>query len=151
MYSEKSEAALVLHQTLSKTQTVKDLYTPKGNCKGCGECCSRFLPMSEFDMQRLSNYVFKHNVKVHEVVKGTLDLTCPYLDKNKECAVYTARPEICRAYRCDKHVHGEIPGFYGIQNAEVVDMLEVAITIESVRRDYYGTSDDEPCGILAKE
>lgn len=147
----ESETAWAFASKLSKSQAIKDLFTPKGNCKGCGECCSRFLPISQFDMQRLSNYVFEHNVKVHEVVKGTLDLTCPYLDENKECAVYTARPEICRAYRCDKHVRGEMPGFYGIQNAEVVDMLEVAITIESVRRDYYGTSDDEPCGILAKE
>lgn len=63
MYPEESEAALVLHQALSNTQTVKDLYTTKGNCKGCGECCSRFLPMSEFDMQRLCSYVRKHHIK----------------------------------------------------------------------------------------
>ena len=150
MHSEESEVVLVLHQALSKTQTVKDLYTPKGDCKGCGECCSRFLPMSEFDMQRLSNYVFDHDVKPHMEVDGAIDLTCPYLDENKECAVYTARPEVCRAYRCDKHVRGESLDFYGFSNAKITDMWIVAKSIAAAHDDFFGTSDTdkEPCGIL---
>lgn len=130
MYSEESEAALVLHQALSKTQTVKDLYTPKEDCRGCGECCSRFLPMSEFDMQRLCNYVRKHHIKPQERVARGIDLMCPYLTDTKECAVYHARPEVCRMYRCDKHVRGELLGFYGCDSAEVCDMYAVAGVLE---------------------
>lgn len=126
MYPEESEAALVLHQVLSKTQTVKDLYTSKWDCKGCGECCSRFLPVSKFDTQRLSDYVSKHNIKPHETTAEALDLTCPYLTDAKECAVYPARPEICRAYRCDKQVRGELLDFFGSGSAKVVDMREWA-------------------------
>lgn len=153
MHSEESELAAICHATLSKIQTVKDLYTSKGNCKACGECCSRFLPMSEFDMQRLSNYVFNHNVKPHAKVDGAFDLTCPYLDKNKECAVYIARPEICRAYRCDKQVCGELLDFFGSSNARIMDMLVIAKTAAGVHDDFFGTSDtdEEPCGILKME
>lgn len=142
MYSEESEAALVLHQALSKTQTVKDLFTPKWNCKGCGECCSRFLPMSEFDIQRLSNYVFNHNVKPHMGVDGAIDLTCPYLDENKECAVYTARPEVCRVYRCDKQVRGELLDFYGCDSAKVCDMYAVAGVLEMSNDDLRKIADE---------
>lgn len=126
MHSEESEAALVLHQALSKTQTVKDLYTPKGDCKGCGECCARFLPMSQFDLQRLYVYVQKHHIKPHERTAGAIDLTCPYLTDTKECTVYHARPEVCRTYRCDKQVCGESLDFYGSGNARELDMLMVA-------------------------
>lgn len=126
MRSEESEVAQRVHHMLGITQTVKDLYTPKGNCKGCGECCARFLPMSEFDMQRLYAYVQKHHIEPHERVAGAIDLTCPYLTDTKECAVYHARPEVCRTYRCDKQVRGKKLDFYGSGNAREVDMLAVA-------------------------
>jgi hypothetical protein len=150
MHAEKTSEAWSCAVALSKTQTVKDLFTPKGNCKGCGECCSRFLPMSEFDIQRLSNYVFNHNVKPHMEVDGAIDLTCPYLDENKECAVYTARPEVCRVYRCDKQVRGELLDFYGWSDAKITDMWIVAKSIAAAHDDFFGTSDTdkEPCGIL---
>ena len=126
MLTDESEAAAVCHVMLSKTQTVKDLYTPKGNCKGCGECCARFLPMSEFDLQRLYVYVQKHHIKPHKHTAGAIDLTCPYLTDTKECAVYHARPEVCRTYRCDKQVRGENLDFYGSGNAHEIDMFAVA-------------------------
>lgn len=126
MYSEESEATAICHAMLSKPQTVKDLYTPKGNCKGCGECCARFLPVSEFDMQRLYVYVQKHHIKPHKHTACTIDLTCPYLTDAKECAVYHARPEVCRMYRCDKQVRGELLDFYGSGSAQEVDMFAVA-------------------------
>ena len=152
MHSDESELAAICHATLSKTQTVKDLFTPKGNCKGCGECCTRFLPMSTFDIQRLSNYVFDHNVKPHVEVDGAIDLTCPYLDENKECAVYIARPEICRVYHCDNQVRGESLDFYGWPDAKIMDMWKVVKFMASVHDDFFGTSNtgDEPCGILKK-
>lgn len=150
MHSDESELAAICHATLSKNQTIKDLYTPKGDCKGCGECCSRFLPLSTFDVQRLSNYVFKHGVKPHEKTDGAFDLTCPYLDENKECAVYIARPEVCRAYRCDKQMRGELLDFFGSSDARIMDMLVIAKTSAGVHDDFFGTSDtdEEPCGIL---
>ena len=141
MYSEESELAAICHATLSKTQTVKDLYTPKGNCKGCGECCSRFIPMSEFDMQRLCSYVRKHHIKPQKRVARGIDLMCPYLTDAKECAVYHARPEVCRTYRCDKQVRGESLDFYGCGSAEVADMYAVAGVLEMTNDELLNLAD----------
>ena len=105
---------------------VTDLYT--GDCRGCGECCSRFLPVSPFDRVRLEAYVHRHGVEP-TAPRADYDLLCPYLTGGHECAVYAARPEICRAYRCDMHKRGELSMFFGAECAEVTDMRELAKSI----------------------
>lgn len=105
---------------------VTDLYT--GDCRGCGECCSRFLPVSPFDRVRLEAYVHRHGVEP-TAPRADYDLLCPYLTDGCECAVYAARPEICRAYRCDMHKRGELGMFFGAECAEVTDMRELAESI----------------------
>lgn len=49
MNDERAVAAAI-HAGL-RSDDVTDLYT--GDCRGCGECCSRFLPVSPFDRVRL--------------------------------------------------------------------------------------------------
>lgn len=119
MGGELAEAA-ALHARLMVEQQVTDLYT--GDCRGCGECCSRFLPMSLLDRARLRAYVRR------------LDLTCPYLTDGRECSVYEARPEVCRAYRCDLHARGELDGFTGADRAVPVDMREFAESIDKEKK-----------------
>lgn len=115
--------ARAAHAILCRKTEVTDLY--KGDCRGCGECCSRFLPLSHYDLRRLKPYVLEHGIKPHEP-RGEVDLMCPWLTDGKECAVYVARPEVCRAYRCDLHKRGEIRPFFGASSAEVTDMRELA-------------------------
>ncbi len=115
--------AWAAHAILSRETEVTDMYT--GDCRGCGECCSRFLPLSPYDLRRLEPYVHEHGVKPHEP-RGEVDLMCPWLTDGKECAVYEARPEVCRAYRCDQHKRGELRGFFGAASAEVTDMRVLA-------------------------
>lgn len=121
--SDDRAAARAAHAALCATHGVRDLY--EGDCRGCGECCSRFLPVSVFDLRRLEPYVRKSGVRPHEP-RGEVDLTCPWLTDSGECAVYPARPEVCREYRCDRHVRGELRGFFGASSAKVVDMRELA-------------------------
>ncbi len=85
--------------------TIKNLYT--GDCRGCGECCSRFLPLSEHDIQAVKEYVAAHDIEqIPE--RSDIDLFCPYLTDDRECLIYEARPDVCRAYRCDLHTRGEL-------------------------------------------
>lgn len=123
--------AAALHARLMVEQQVTDLYT--GDCRGCGECCSRFLPMSLLDRARLRAYVRRHGVAAH-APWARLDLTCPYLTDGRECAVYEARPEICRVYRCDRHKRGELGMFFGAGRAEVTDMRVFAESIDRERK-----------------
>lgn len=87
----------------------KDLYT--GDCRGCGECCSRILPLSERDIRRVRTYARKHKVAQRpergNPTRGEVDMVCPYLTDGGLCSIYHARPDICRAYRCDLHVRGD--------------------------------------------
>lgn len=99
MNDEKAIAA-VIHAGLQSDE-VTDFYT--GDCRGCGECCSRFLPVSPFDRVRLEVYVRRNGIEPAEP-RAEYDLLCPYLTDGRECAVYAARPEICCAYRCDRHM-----------------------------------------------
>lgn len=89
-----------------------DLYTERGRCRGCGECCGRYLPLSLADRLRLHSYVVAHGVRPHPE-RGAVDLTCPYLTDGLDCAVYPARPAICRAYRCDRAAKRDFAGLAG--------------------------------------
>lgn len=123
MISDDRAAARAAHSALCAARGVMDLY--EGDCRGCGERCSRFVPVSVFDLRRLKPYVREHGIKPHEP-RGEVDLMCPWLTDGKECAVYAARPEVCRAYRCDLHKRGEIRPFFGASSAKVIDMRELA-------------------------
>lgn len=114
-----------LNNILSESQTVKNLY--KGDCKGCGECCSRILPMSQHDIERLQKYVKRYHVE-QTPDRGDIDMLCPYLTENKECAVYHARPDICRAYRCDDQVNKNFKPFMKYMTHhpyEICDMRKI--------------------------
>ena len=98
-----------------------DLY--KGDCRGCGGCCGRYIPVSAFDLARLEGWLARH-----DVTPNVTDGMCPYLSPDRKCMVYEARPQICRVYRCDQHASGdlfarssEIP-----PSARLTDMNELA-------------------------
>lgn len=110
-----------LYEELIKATRVTNLYN--GNCKGCGECCSNFLPLSIMDVVRLRGYLSSHKVEARKQA-GDFDCMCPFLSEKRECMVYEARPEICRIYRCDKHKDGKIEPFFGFETAVIRDMRE---------------------------
>lgn len=118
--------AMQLHEALvaSPDVHITNLYT--GDCKGCGECCSRFLPMSAHDKRRVLDYVGEKHVAQNPEC-DVLDLTCPYL-KGGMCAIYDARPDMCRAYRCDLHANGEVEAINAMllhHPYEVCDMRDI--------------------------
>lgn len=85
-------------------------------CSNCGECCGHLLPLSGADIKRLRRYVKKHKISQQSSLNPlTPDIlqNCPFLipDKTTErCAVYPARPDICRLFDCGPHRYGELPG-----------------------------------------
>lgn len=97
----------------------------RGDCRGCGECCGRFLPMSRVDVARLVTYVRAHGVVPRPERDGAVDLTCPLLGEGRECMAYEARPDICRAYRCDLHAAGAVAPPPLWRSMRVLDMREV--------------------------
>ncbi len=109
--------------------TVTDMH--RADCRGCGECCGRYLPLTVADKIRLEGYVRTHGIKPHPERPGLVDFTCPYLSEGRECMVYEARPEICRRYSCRLHAAGGLEPWPALFAAAEVDMRELADSLES--------------------
>jgi Fe-S-cluster containining protein len=79
------------------------LLNVKGDCTGCIECCHPPYYMSELEADFLEDFLNHHNIKPDiEAFKAYLvnreSPYCPYANKDKECAIYSARPMGCRTF-----------------------------------------------------
>lgn len=84
-------------------------YTVNGECCQCGECCGNILPLTEKEKKEIRRYIKANGIKERRemipLAEPVYDMTCPFLQprkKDHKCSIYEVRPEICRAYRCDK-------------------------------------------------
>lgn len=104
-------------------------------CIGCGECCGSLLPLSDREIQAIKRYIKKRGIKPKKYIiicekNSCFDLgsICPFLDISKEkdkCLIYEARPDICRAFQCNRSPE-EV--FYRMREEprEVVNMWDLA-------------------------
>lgn len=105
-------------------------FTKDGKCIGCGACCSRFLPMSQREIDTIKKYIKRHNIKkqmhgVNVLAVPSLDFMCPFLDDTKQdrkCTIYEVRPLVCKKFICNCKLRPDKE----IVNAklEPVDVLE---------------------------
>lgn len=118
----------MLFARLMQEQPVTDMR--RSDCRGCGECCGRWIPLTIADRVRLEGYVRTHGIEPHSLPPQVADLVCPYLDlESRECMVYEARPEVCRHYSCRLHASGGLRPWRGLASSEAVDMRELADSI----------------------
>ena len=99
-------------------------------CVGCGKCCGHYLPMSSQDIERVRRYAREHGTEPRWT-----GIDCPWLADNKTCAVYEARPDVCKAYHCDSRMSGHIdsdPADYHIYNTERLFMLGDETTYDAL-------------------
>ena len=74
-------------------------------CIGCGECCGHYLPMTSAEIAQIR----LHTV-VNMIEPRPDPVDCPWLKKNRTCAIYKVRPAICRAFHCQRSLEGRMPG-----------------------------------------
>ena len=68
-------------------------------CRNCGKCCGP-VPIVEEERKKIEKYLQKHP-GIREKIKGKKpSIDCIFLDSEKGCLIYPARPKICKAYRC---------------------------------------------------
>ena len=94
----------IIKMTIEDGYVGKD-FTCNGICSKCGECCGAILPLDQEDVDKMSDYVLEN--KIHSITATLImqnKLQCPYYTGNKEkgCAIYPARPKVCKLYKCDK-------------------------------------------------
>ena len=102
-------------------------------CSGCGNCCGRFLPLSNKEINQIKSYIKGHSIhqNLHSInVLNTkvLDYTCPFLNDSKtdrKCEIYPVRPLICREFTCRKFMQGYTPSKEMLKDfRRKVDMTE---------------------------
>ncbi len=82
--------------------------TCNGKCSSCGECCADILPIDDYEIKKIKDYIKTHQIKECKHIPvvcnySVLDLTCPFRDnENKKCAIYPVRPAICRCFICSQ-------------------------------------------------
>lgn len=109
----------------------KDL-TCNGKCTKCGECCGSILPIDQEDANKIQDYVVEHQIFLQrQMLVMCQKLQCPYYTgkKDKGCAIYEARPKICKYYQCNKKTM-PIEELRTMIEAIPVDMWEFALAIE---------------------
>lgn len=106
--------------------------TCNGKCSKCGECCGIVLPLDQEDAEKIQDYVVEHRIFPQRqmlVMKGKLQ--CPYYtgNANKGCAIYEAKPKICKFYQCNKNIM-PLEELKNMKNTVPVDMWAFAEAIE---------------------
>lgn len=74
-------------------------------CIGCGECCGHYLPLTRGEIAQIRLYTVVNMIEPREHPTD-----CPWLAKNRTCAIYKVRPAICRAFHCDRSQSKTMPG-----------------------------------------
>ncbi|MBQ9041461.1 MAG: YkgJ family cysteine cluster protein [Eggerthellaceae bacterium] len=114
-----------LHRAIGQLNQPRDIFSGRGTHVGCGECCSRILPMTEQEANVLRKAVADRSIQLRPEM-AEIDFTCPLLSDDKTCMVYDVRPFICRTYSCTVHAAGGMPVKHPFHHkVEFVDMREV--------------------------
>lgn len=77
--------------------------TCNGVCSQCGGCCSSLIPITDQELTYMRRYADKISFKpeIPNCDPTVIYLKCPFLDaKTNACAIYPARPDVCRAFSC---------------------------------------------------
>lgn len=101
-----------------------------GKCIGCGNCCSRFLPVTQKELNQIHRYIEKHHIKrqqrgINVLADKYIDLSCPFMNEasaNKKCTIYDVRPLICRDFICEPGREPTIDLYK--EKHRIVDFLE---------------------------
>lgn len=74
----------------------------ESDCRRCGECCSRFLPMDKTDieyfMKLLKRLMVDKGLRINKNMNS-----CPMFDwSERSCMVYESpfKPQICESFEC---------------------------------------------------
>lgn len=72
-------------------------------CHNCGKCCGP-VPIVETERQRIEKFLKKHPSIRIQAKQKPFSLDCIFRDEEKGCLVYSARPKICRVYKCSSNL-----------------------------------------------
>lgn len=102
-------------------------------CSGCGNCCTRYLVLSNKEINQIRAYIKRHNITQQKHLTNVLntkvfDMVCPFLNDNDpdhKCTIYDVRPQICKEFTCRGYIEGFKPSKDMLSTPRTkVDMVE---------------------------
>jgi len=104
-------------------------------CHRCGFCCEKCNAMlSKQDIELLCKYLQCSFEQLYEKYMDKnarmpyLTLPCPFLDKDKDCTVYPARPKVCREFPFNEFTIIVDPCLLGKDIRDIVEEIVGPIT-----------------------
>ena len=120
-----------MKQNINEIQIKITDFTKNGKCSNCGECCTRFLPISSKEKKEIIRYLEKHDISLTLFsfpynFDQSLVLLCPFRDDGyKKCLIYPVRPSICKNTICsDPDVSIKQKNLL-VKRYSIVDMMEL--------------------------
>lgn len=108
-------------------------YFKNDKCSGCGNCCTRYLALSNKEINQIREYIKRNNIKrqehfVNVLASSVFDMVCPFLNDNDpdhKCTIYEIRPQICKEFTCRGYIKGFKPSKEMLSTPRTkVDMVE---------------------------
>lgn len=105
--------------------------TYNGHCSSCGECCSRFIPVSKKERKEILRYCKKENIVlslsgVPLKLEHAQYYICPFRNiGTQNCAIYPVRPNICKSFICNQPEKSIRNKEMYLKRYEVIDMFDI--------------------------
>lgn len=84
----------------------KKVFTVDGKCpEGCHECCSCFLPLNDYEINKIKKTIRRNGIKAinrSNIITGEFVDICPFVNDEGKCNIYVNRPEVCKRFKCDE-------------------------------------------------
>ena len=92
-------------------------YFIDNKCSECGNCCTRYLPLSNKEINQIKAFIKRKGIKqqihcVNVLASKAFDMLCPFLDDTKpnhKCTIYKVRPLVCKEFTCRNYIRGISP------------------------------------------
>lgn len=120
-----------MKQNINEIQTKITNFTKNGKCSNCGECCTRFLPISSKEKKEIMRYLEKNDISLTLFsfpynFDQSLVLLCPFRDDgHKKCLIYPVRPNICKNTICSNSDSSIKQKNLLTRRYPIVDMLDL--------------------------
>ena len=120
-----------MKQNINEIQIKITDFTKNGKCSNCGECCTRFLPISSKEKKEIIRYLEKHDISLTLFsfpynFDQSLVLLCPFRDDgHKKCLIYPVRPSICKNTICSNSDSSIKQKNLLTRRYPIVDMLDL--------------------------
>lgn len=123
----------------------KDFSDEQGNCNGCSECCTVFVPVTKTELKILKRKMNKKMINnfIKNANEGNISVKCPFVTE-KGCSIYNIKPFVCKAYHCKPSLKRELTSddvdvnnpptymlYHAFDDKDVIELFDTILEVGS--------------------